>query len=173
MGPAPAFPRLADDPEDRAARPRRVARAVGRADHEAVATGLEPAALEPAAEAHGARPRGARLGVTALERDVPAAARARAMAALAGEPAPADAAQRAVLLDRDRHASGLGEHPEDAGADRDRYERAAATGGAEAGRAQPRLAHEGGRGEVDAGDTRRARGDAGRKRDDAAVGERD
>src|SRR3954466_13763064 len=173
MGPAPVFPRLADDPEDRAARLRGVARAVGRADDEAVATGPEPAALEPAAEAHRAHPRGARLRVVALERDVPPAARARAVAALGGEPAPADAAQRAVLLDRDGHASGLGERPEDAGADRDRDERPAVTGGAEAGRAQPRLADEGGRGEVDAGDPGRARGDAGRKGDDAAVGKRD
>src|SRR3954447_17389635 len=130
MGPAPVFPRLADDPERRAAWLGDVARAVTGADHEAVAAGLEPLALEADAEAHGVKPGGARRGVAALERDVFAAARAGAVAALGGQAAPADPAERAGLLDRDRDAGGLVERPEDAGPDVERDEGAAAAGGA-------------------------------------------
>src|SRR5215207_3623695 len=106
MGPAPVFPRLADDPEHGAARLAHVARAVAGADDEAVLAGSQRLALEPPAEAHRAGAGETRLGVAALDRDPLAAARAGAVAAAAG-PAAADAAEVAELLDTDRHAGRL------------------------------------------------------------------
>src|SRR4051794_2039435 len=170
MGPAVGIPRLADDAECRALRLAHVARAVACADHEAVAPGLQPPAPEAAAEAHGVDAGGARRGVAALDRDVLAAA--GAVAARARQPAPAAAAQRAALLHGDGDPRELGQRPLDARPDRDRDERLAAAGGAEARGAEARLALEARGDEVDALDAGRGRRDAGRERDDAAVGPR-
>src|SRR5829696_3762971 len=147
MGPAGRFPRLADDPEARPARPAHVARAVPGADHEAVPAGLQRLLVEPPPEPHRADAGEACLRVAALHRDPPAAARAGAVAALLGELAAADAAEVLVPLDGDRDPRGLIEQPAQRRADREgRGERAAAAGGGKARGAELGLAHEGGGG---------------------------